>query len=163
MNIPAGRRSALQMFAIAMGAVVLDHLAKFLVEKYFMEGETRPLLGGFLALTYVRNPGVGFGLFGSLAWKWRAPFFVITAIGAAWIMSRIYREVGERAAARMAMGLIAGGAVGNMIDRFRYREVVDFIDVGVGTLRWPTFNGADSCISVGTCILLYVMWREKKL
>ena len=61
------------------------------------------------------------------------------------------------------MGLIAGGAVGNMIDRIRYREVVDFIDVGVGSLRWPTFNGADSCITVGTCILLYVMWREKKL
>jgi len=150
------------MLAVAFGAVVLDHLTKFLIERSFILGESISLIGDFLRLTYVRNPGVGFGLFGDLEWKWRAPFFVITGLIAAWILVNLYREVGNRFAVRIAMGLIAGGAVGNMIDRFRYRMVVDFIDMGVGNMRWPTYNAADSCISIGTCILLYVMWREKK-
>ena len=157
------RRQYLQILAVALGAVVLDHLTKYLVERSFRLGESVTLIDGFLWLTYVRNPGVGFGLFGDLAWKWRAPFFIITGLAAFWILTRIYREVGSRLAARLALGLIAGGAVGNMIDRIRYRMVVDFIEVGAGSLRWPTFNAADSCITVGTCVLLYVMWRDKKL
>ena len=163
MKKTASWRYALQISAIAVGAVILDHLTKFLVERSFRLGESIPLVDGFLWLTYVRNPGVGFGLFGDLAWKWRAPFFIITACAAAWVLTRIYREVGNRPATRVAMGLIAGGAVGNMIDRIRYRMVVDFIEMGVGSLRWPTYNAADSCITIGTGILLYVMWREKKL
>lgn len=162
MKNRTSRKHILQMLAIAAGAVILDHLTKFLVERSFRLGESITLVDGFLWLTYVRNPGVGFGLFGDLAWKWRAPFFIITSLGAGWILWRIYREVGNQATARIAMGLIAGGAVGNMIDRFRYRMVVDFIEMGFGNLRWPTYNAADSCITVGTCILLYVMWRDKK-
>ena len=163
MKRARSRRNAIQIIAIAAGAVILDHLTKFLVERSFRLGESVTLVDGFLWLTYVRNPGVGFGLFGDLEWKWRAPFFILTALGAAWVLTRIYRDIGSRLPVRVAMGLIAGGAVGNMIDRIRYRMVVDFIDMGVGSLRWPTYNAADSCITVGTCILLYVMWREKKL
>jgi len=151
------------MLAVATGAVFFDHLTKFLVERSFRLGESITLVDGYLWLTYVRNPGVGFGLFADLAWKWRAPFFVVTALAAMWLLARIYRDVGDRPLGRLALGLMAGGAVGNLIDRFRYRMVVDFIEMGVGSLRWPTYNVADSCITVGTCILLYVMWREKKL
>jgi len=89
MKTPPLRSAAIQVTAVALGAVALDHATKFLVEKYFMLGECRRLIGDFLTLTYVRNPGVGFGLFGGLEWKWRAPFFAATAIGAIWILSRI--------------------------------------------------------------------------
>jgi signal peptidase II len=153
-----------QIAAVAATVVVADQLTKFLVARAFRLGDSITLVDGFLWLTHVRNPGVAFGLLSDLAWRWRAPFFAATAAAAAWLFWRIYREVGASLYARLAMGMIMGGAVGNFIDRFRFRgEVVDFIEMGVGNLRWPTYNAADSCISVGTCLLLFIMWREKKL
>jgi len=159
----AGRRRIARMCAVAAGVVVLDQATKLLVERCFRLGESLSLIDGFLWLSHVRNPGVAFGMFAELAWKWRAPFFLVTAGLAVWLLWRLYREAGYLLGARVAMGMILGGALGNFVDRARYGMVVDFIEMGAGRWRFPTYNAADSCITIGTCLLLYTLWRAKKL
>jgi signal peptidase II len=153
------------LVAGAVGTVIvgIDQWSKLAIERAFMLGESLVLIPGFVNLTYVRNPGVAFGLFADFAWRWRLPFFVLVALISAWLLVKIYREAGHFLPGRLALGLILGGAVGNFIDRLRYGAVVDFIDVGVASYRWPTFNVADSGISVGTAILLLALWRAKRL
>lgn len=157
----AARRAwAAQIGAVALAVVGADQLSKWLVERSFQLGESLTIVPGFLFLRYVRNPGVAFGMFAEFAWRYRAPFFVLTIAFACWVLLSLFRQAAHLVWVRMSLGLIAGGAVGNQIDRFRYREVVDFIDCWAGRFHWPTFNVADSGISVGVAILLIALWRE---
>ena len=157
------RRRTSEIVTVAVAVAALDQLSKWQVEKAFQLGESVRVAGDFLRLTYVRNPGVAFGLFADLAWRWRLPFFIATLLIAAWLLYKLYRLCGGLVLARLSFGLIAGGAVGNMIDRMRCGMVVDFIDAGLGPYRFATFNVADSAISVGTVILLYSLWRTRHL
>jgi signal peptidase II len=84
--------------------------------------------------------------------------------GALAILGRLYRATRQGDLFRtLALGLVCGGAVGNLIDRVRSATgVVDFIDVGVGDLRWPTFNVADMAVSIGAFLLAWVLWGEER-
>jgi signal peptidase II len=108
----------------------------------------------FFHLVLVMNPGVAFGIFAGVPprWRWIVTLFSLTAL--ALLASLAFRVLPRGSiVARVAIGLVFGGAAGNLFDRWRYGAVVDFIDVFWRGYHWPAFNVADSAITVGVCLL----------
>jgi signal peptidase II len=123
------------------------------------EGFPRAVVGETMRFTLVHNPGAAFGLHVGQYSRW---IFMVLTIVALAILGRLYTATrpGDRARA-LSLALVCGGALGNLIDRvFSHRGVVDFIDIGFGDSRWPTFNIADMAVSVGAFLLAWVLWSE---
>jgi len=141
--------------------LILDQATKFYVDSHFRVHESLTVLPDFFHLTYVRNKGAAFGIFADSAV--RIPFFVtvslVAALGILWYMRRL-RD--DKRLLNFSLALIFAGAVGNLIDRVRLGEVIDFIDVHWYRYHWPAFNVADSAITVGVCLLLVDLWREER-
>ncbi len=135
--------------------LVLDQLTKELVYTTLEMGESREIIPNFFNLTLVMNPGAAFGLFANLPTEIRRIVLGSVTIGAMILVFFLLRnEAKEDKISQICLYLILGGAFGNVIDRFRYDAVVDFLDVYYQTYHWPAFNVADSAISVGVCMLL---------
>jgi signal peptidase II len=119
------------------------------------------VFGNTVRLTLVHNPGAAFGLHLGEYSRW---IFMALTAGALYILGRLYQATRASETLRtLAIALVCGGAVGNLLDRIRSAAgVVDFIDVGVGDLRWPTFNVADMAVSVGAFLLAWVLWGEER-
>ncbi len=134
----------------------LDQLSKAWIASSLSYSDRITVIDGFFYLTHVRNPGAAFGLFADAAEPLRLTFFIgVTLIAIALIIS-FFRGLapGDRFSA-LALGLILGGAVGNLIDRFFRREVVDFLHFRLWSgYSWPDFNLADSFIVVGVILLV---------
>lgn len=143
--------------------VLLDQYTKQLVLTHFELGESIDIVAGLFALTSVRNRGGAFGLLSTLPEAWRVAFFVVFALGTMgaliWMLAQTKRE--DRWM-RIALTGVIGGALGNLIDRVRFGEVVDFLDVYVNDWHWPTFNVADSFITCGLIVLLLVTARSQE-
>jgi signal peptidase II len=141
---------------VLAGLVVLvDQITKAWVQEAFQLHETLSLVPGWFRLTYVRNPGAAFGLFSGQAEAFRVPFFLaVTAVALVAILVTAWRSDPGRTWFLAALGLVCGGAVGNLIDRLRWGEVVDFLDVYWRSHHWPAFNVADSAITVGVILLV---------
>jgi len=131
---------------IALGVIVLDQVTKSWIVSHMVPGQSIPE-GGPIAITYVRNTGAAFGLLAnqSLLISFAA------LVGIAAIFLYYVHPPFQTLWIRASLGLILGGAIGNLIDRLRLGYVTDFIDLRV----WPVFNVADSCITVGTGIMAY--------
>jgi len=130
----------------AIAVLSLDQFTKHVVSSSFEAGESRIAIPHVLWWTYVQNHRGAFGLFGSQAWL--LVLMAIIVLGIFWFA---FREAAAHSVlVRIAFGAIAGGAVGNIVDRFHYGFVVDFIDLH----WWPVFNVADSCITVGVALLV---------
>jgi signal peptidase II len=131
--------------------VVIDQSTKLAIKSRFYLGETYDALGSLVRFTFVQNPGIAFGIhFGS---AWFYAFFASVASLA--LLIYIYRMRQSRFTLRLALALIFGGAIGNLIDRFVYGEVIDFIEIGFAHWRWPfIFNIADIGVTIGMIILL---------
>lgn len=145
---------------LAAVIVVLDQLTKLVVLDRLPPGARIELVDGFLALTLVMNPGLAFGLLANLplAWRWVVAALSIAAL---LVLARVAVRVlpGSSWIDLTAIGLIFGGAVGNLVDRARFGAVVDFIDVYYHAWHWPAFNVADSAISVGVVLLAVRLLR----
>lgn len=147
---------------VAVLVLLADLLTKAIAEAALgPPGWPAPVVGDALRVTLVYNPGAAFGL--QLGPYARAIFLALTAVvlRALWTL---YRRTRDRDNARtVALALVCAGAVGNAIDRLRSaRGVVDFLDVGVGAHRWPTFNLADVAVTVGALLLVAVLWRAEQ-
>jgi signal peptidase II len=140
--------------------LILDQITKYLVEKYILRNEVITVIPGFFNLTYVRNRGAAFGILSDFPALWRSAFFISLTLGAVVVIALLIRKTNERLLV-VSFSLIAGGAVGNVIDRIRYGEVVDFIQWYVKALYWPSFNVADSAISIGVVLLALDMLSNK--
>lgn len=151
MNTPA--RNLTLWLAVALGIAVLDQLTKHLASSHLDYAVPRPLLPG-LNLTLLHNTGAAFSLFHDQS-GWQRWFFAAVAvvIGTAIVYWLATLEAGQRWAP-LALALILGGAVGNLVDRLYLGYVVDFIDVYYGRWSWPAFNLADSAICVGAAMLI---------
>ena len=138
--------------AIAGLVIVLDQLTKYLVVRKFFLHESIQVIPGFFSITYVRNPGAAFGILAGASGSWRTIFFVVVSLVALTVIATLVHKTADRLPL-LAFALIGGGAVGNLIDRVRFGEVVDFIEWYYGSFHWPTFNIADSAITVGVTLL----------
>jgi signal peptidase II len=141
--------------------LILDQATKYLIEKHVRLYETITVVPGFFNLTHVRNRGAAFGILATVPGIWRSLFFISVTIIAVAVIGYLIRAATERWHV-IAFSLIAGGAVGNLVDRLRYTEVVDFIQWYVKDYYWPSFNIADSAISVGVALLVVDMLFTKK-
>jgi signal peptidase II len=148
------------LFAFAVAAVtvlVLDILTKWIVSHTMTLHQSVEVLGDFGRLTYIRNPGAAFGLFSGN----RTSFIFISIFAIAIILWLLARRHYRGRLSLTALGMILGGAVGNLIDRIRVGEVVDFVDLGFGRTRWPVFNVADMGVTIGVCILAVALYLRE--
>lgn len=136
--------------AIAIAVAVGDQWSKEWVRDSFLLHEIRPVLEGFFNLTYVRNTGAAWGIFGG-GNSWLIVFSALT-LAAMVVFRRSFLR--DSLAHRVALGLLAGGILGNLFDRVRLGYVTDFLDFRFGTYAFPSFNVADAGISVGVAIYL---------
>ena len=143
---------------LAAGIILLDQLTKWAVLARFVPGERLELAPFFnLILTY--NSGAAFSFLAG-AGGWQKWFFVALALGvSAWIVV-VLRQHPQQRLQSAALSLIMGGALGNVIDRFRFGAVVDFLDFYIGTWHWPAFNVADSAICIGAALLIWEQLRQ---
>ncbi len=135
--------------------VVADQLTKWWIIATFDPLETRAIIPGFFDLTYITNTGAAFGLFAGEQTLWRQVFFVGVVALALVALYFAYKNLKDQGWYFVySIGLIAGGAVGNVIDRLRFGAVVDFLDFYIKNYHWPAFNVADSAITVGVGLFL---------
>ncbi|MDW7680233.1 MAG: signal peptidase II [bacterium] len=128
--------------------VLIDQLTKIAVLKNMHYLESVQILGDFLRLTFIKNPGIAFGIeVGNKLF-----FTIFAAIASLLILIYLFRIKPEDFWSRFALASILGGAIGNLIDRILYQEVIDFIDIRI--IHWPVFNVADIAVTVGMVILI---------
>ena len=147
--------------AVGVGVLAADQLTKAIVERTMLLHETIVLLPVF-ALSYVRNTGAAFGVLAGIPPAVRLPVFVAVTLGAAGaLISFLRRTPADQPWVVGAIGGILGGALGNLVCRLRYGEVIDFLDLHWGDLHWPAFNVADSAITTGVAIVLLHSFRRQ--
>jgi signal peptidase II len=155
-------RARLTLFwSILSSVVIADILSKMMaVSSLIGEREPREVFGEWFRFVLVYNQGAAFGVSVGAYSRW---IFLVLTLLALTILVRMLRATREDDRLRIiALGLICGGAIGNLYDRIRSPlGVVDFIDIGVGTWRWPTFNMADIAVSVGAFLLAWALWAEE--
>jgi len=144
----------------ALVVLILDQLTKAVALRQLVPGMPVNVLDGVFSLTLVMNPGLAFGMLSTTptAWRW---IVVVLSMGALTVLGMVGVRMLPTGGwmTRLALGLIFGGAVGNLIDRGRFGAVVDFLDFYWRQYHWPAFNVADSSISVGVALLaLRILW-----
>jgi signal peptidase II len=143
--------------------VVLDQVTKVIVQRNMRLYDPIPVIGDYVRLTYIYNPGAAFGIHMG---QWSRIGFMVLAVLAVVFLLYMYRTTPATDRLRLfAIGLVTGGAVGNLIDRVRSeRGVIDFLDFGLGATgpRWPVFNVADIGVTIGALLLAVSLWREEQ-
>jgi len=136
--------------------VTLDQITKAVIERTLSLHDTITVIPGILSIWYVRNPGAAFGVMSNLPDSVR--FFFLVGVSSIAMILIVYLFIqGERGRTRylLSLAFIFSGAIGNLIDRVLMGEVRDFIDLYIGIHHWPTFNLADSAITIGLVFLAY--------
>jgi signal peptidase II len=142
--------------------IIADQITKLIVDRSMPLYHSIPVIEGLFSLTYIRNTGAAFGIFAGSAAAFRLPFLIIfslVAVGFVVMMLRRLRD--DHTGLITALSFIIGGAIGNLIDRIAYGEVIDFLDLYWGRYHWPAFNLADSFISIGVVITIYYLIKAK--
>jgi len=152
----AWQRSLYFYLGIFLTVLGLDQLSKYLASRFLSPRSWVEVGGSVFRLTLVRNPAGVFGMVGGgkLLYLYLS-FLAVGLIG--FYLTKVKLPI-----YRFSLALILGGALGNLADRIRFREVVDFLDFGLGPYRWPTFNLADSAITIGILLLLLASFRKGK-
>ncbi len=151
----------LRAFAIFAMAIILDWLTKQWAEQTLQLHQPMPFIGQFFRFTLGHNTGVAFGLFAQGGpWPLVVTGLIIVGL-AVWFANALHTGEFPRSASWL-VGLILGGAVGNFSDRLLDGRVTDFLDVGLGQARWPTFNLADSFIMMGLVTLMLSTLEQER-
>jgi signal peptidase II len=151
------------LMPVLMVGLVLDQISKLLILQKLPLGGQVPLIPGLLNLVHVHNKGAAFGLLSGWSAEFAWLFFVATTALVLVVLGYMLWQLPEgQWVATLGYSLVLTGALGNLIDRVRLGEVVDFIDVYYGHYHWPAFNVADSLVCVGAAILVWVIIREEK-
>jgi len=141
--------------------LALDQATKLYVDAHFELYESVPVIPEWFHLTYIRNQGAAFGILSNS--PLRVPFFIAVAVIALLVILWYLRQLrADQHLAAFALALIFAGALGNLIDRIRLGEVIDFLDVFWNHHHWPAFNVADSAICVGVGLLIWEMFLEER-
>ncbi len=143
--------------------VLLDIITKAYVDSNMSLHDSVVVIRGLFNITYVRNPGAAFSFLASASPGFRSVFFLtVTVLAIILVLYYIVKSKTDEPLMIFALSLILSGALGNFIDRVRLGEVIDFIDVYLGAYHWPAFNVADSAITVGAFLMLFVLFKRPK-
>lgn len=146
---------------IAALVLIADQATKVYIDSTMRLHDTITVIPNFFNITYIRNRGAAFGILAQSSW--RLPFFILVSLVALIVIIIAYRKLrNDQRIAIVSMSLIFSGALGNLIDRIRLGEVIDFIYVHWYEHYWPAFNIADSAICVGVVLLAVDMLLEEK-
>ena len=151
-----GRR---QVFLVGFVVFVADLMTKQVMLGWIFDPPRRVEILPFLNFAPVWNPGISFGMLADAGGVMPILLTALAFAVAAWM---VWKAPGFQRLERIGAGLIAGGAVGNALDRIRFGKVVDFIDVYVQTWHWPAFNIADAAITVGALFWIVSLFVEKE-
>lgn len=148
------------LLAIGGCVVLLDQLSKLLVVYALPLHSGREVIPGLFNLVHVRNPGAAFSLLAGADPSWRQIFFVAMSLLGIGVILYAYKKSHPRDHwSKVALAFLFGGATGNLIDRLRLGEVIDFLDVYIGSYHWPAFNVADSAITIGALLLVLALLK----
>jgi signal peptidase II len=158
------------LIAITPAVLILDQVTKWLILSYVTLGDRLPVISDIFDIVHFRNTGAAFGMFSGLSDAVRAPFFYVVAALAAVVLGFMYRALSDREVLMpVALSLVFGGIAGNVVDRVRFGEVVDFLSVHIGDrifmmdafgrrftipLEWPAFNVADMAITMAMMLIV---------
>lgn len=142
--------------------VITDQATKLIVDRNMPLHSSIPIIDHLFNLTYIRNTGAAFGIFAGSAEVFRRPFLIVVSSAAiVFIVNMLRRLRAGETGLITALAFILGGAIGNLIDRLVYGEVIDFLDVHWSGYHWPAFNIADSFITIGVAITIFYLVRAK--
>lgn len=147
----------------AIGALIADQVSKRIVENSFELGQSHVVIPDFFALTFIQNTGVAFGLLHDPTNKWlSAALLAITLLISLALL--VFYRLTEKSLpiTRLALALMIGGALGNILDRIRQGKVTDFFDFHIGSYSWPAFNIADATITVAAIIFILATLFERE-
>lgn len=147
-------------FTIFLCTVISDQVSKLFIDSHFAINESKILIDDFLYLRYIRNPGIAFGI--SL---YHPILMLCITLLIIFVLVYLFLKgiIGsEGLTGKIAIILILGGAAGNLIDRIRMKEVIDFIEMGIGEYRWPIYNLADVYVTCGMFMLIYLYTFSSK-
>jgi len=155
-----------QTAAIIAAVVVLDRVTKMYIRSQVAPWEILPVIPGFFNIVHIENPGAAFGALAYVGGEWRSAFLIAISVavmaeigGILWSPARM--GAAETALLRTGLSLVFGGALGNLIDRATRGTVTDFLQFFFGSWEFPSFNAADSAITIGAVLLILDLWRAR--
>lgn len=152
-----------RLSGIALVIVIIDQISKHTVSTLLSVGDSISIIPGIFNITYIRNPGIAFGLLRGLPPSIRLPLLAILSILAiVAILILLHRVKGKTLLQDISLSCILGGAAGNLVDRILYGEVVDFLDLHIGRYHWPAFNISDSAITIGVLVIFIILFSQQR-
>jgi len=154
-------------FGISALVFFADRLSKYWIESNVSSWDTLPIVQGFINIVNAQNRGAAFGFMSQAEGHWRTLILIcVSAIVMSFVAVQLWKLPAKGWPTGnwtpVALSLVLGGAVGNLYDRIWRGSVTDFIQVFIGPFEWPSFNVADSAISVGAVMLILVLWRAEQ-
>jgi signal peptidase II len=147
----------------ALAVILLDQATKWAATRWILPHETIPVVKGFFNLVQVRNRGIAFGVMNDPGSTLQTYLLLGASLLAICLLFWWFKRLGDRGGVlALCLSLVLGGAVGNLMDRIRLGEVIDFVDIHLGSYHWPAFNVADSAITVGTLGLALSLLINRK-
>lgn len=148
---------------VSLSIIVIDQMTKVYIMQTMRLHESIVVIPNLFSITYIRNPGAAFGILSTSSGSFRFIFFGLTSLFALGLLGTILiRMPKDDWMGQISVVAILGGAIGNLLDRLRYGEVIDFLDFYIDTYHWPAFNVADSAITVGVIFLILHFAFEKQ-
>jgi signal peptidase II len=153
----------LRSVAIIIGIVILDRITKIYIERNYSPWDMRPVIAGFFNIVHAENPGAAFSFLAESHSQWRGVFLVgVSLVVMAIIGAMLFLPAVKKSPLlEIALALVFGGAAGNLWDRLFRGTVTDFLQLFFGSYEFPSFNVADSAISIGACLLLLDLWKNR--
>jgi len=153
----------LRSVVIIAGIVILDRITKIYIERNYSPWDITPVIAGFFNIVHAENPGAAFGFLSESHSEYRGIFLVVVSVGVMAVMGPMLfrRSVKKSPLMEIALAMVFGGAAGNLLDRLFRGTVTDFLQFFFGSYEFPSFNVADSAISIGACLLLLDLWKNR--
>jgi signal peptidase II len=152
----------LRFAGVVFLVVLMDQITKAMVLKMMPLFKSIVVIPGIFSLTHIHNPGGAFGFLSQNGGPWRHWMFLAAAVVALSMILYFHHQTPKtHPYLGLGLSLIFGGAIGNLIDRLRFGEVVDFLDFYIAHLHWPTFNVADSAVTIGVGIfIIHILFKK---